>query len=59
MSPVRSKNVSLKPSQKSYRTFLKGLSGWIDLHYVQKTFGERTENVLETFPVRYGRDFYT
>ena len=58
-SPVRSKNVLLKRSQNFKRTFSKGLSGWIDLHYVQETFGERTENVLETFPVRYGRDFDT
>ena len=58
-SPVRSKNVFLKRSQNFNRTFSKGLSGWIDLHYVQETFGERTENVLETFPVRYGRDFDT
>ena len=58
-SPVRSKNVLLKRSQNFNRTFSKGLSGWIDLHYVQETLGERTENVFETFPVRYGRDFDT
>ena len=58
-SPVRSKNVFLKRSQNFNRTFSKRLSGCIDLHYVQETYGERTENVLETFPVRYGRDFDT
>ena len=58
-SPVRSEKVFLKRSQNFNRTFSKGLSDWIDFYYVQETFGDRTENVLETFPVRYGRDFDT